>query len=177
VTWKIDARQGNEGYKIRWEIIQWTRGRGLDLGCGPQKTFPHFIGLDNNIDAQLFGIPANPDIRVDTCENLSLFSSKSMDFVFSSHLLEHIPPENVTACLEEWMRVIRLNGYLVLYLPDKSLYPNVGQLGANKDHKWDPDYESVVSFAEKVSRGWDLIDYQLRDNDNEYSGLYVFKVS
>jgi ADP-heptose:LPS heptosyltransferase/predicted SAM-dependent methyltransferase len=174
VTWKIDARQGNEGYKIRWEIIQWTRGRGLDLGCGPQKTFPHFIGLDNNIDAQLFGIPANPDIRVDTCENLSLFSSKSMDFVFSSHLLEHIQPDNVTECLKEWWRVMKDGAYLVLYLPDEDEYPKVGEKGANTDHKWNVNRERVIDYMRSI-KGWDLVDFQKRNKSDEYSLYFVFK--
>ena len=47
MVWKADDPQGNESGKIRWELVKWTRGRGLDVGCGPNKAFPHMIGVDN----------------------------------------------------------------------------------------------------------------------------------
>lgn len=176
MTWRKEDTPGNESAKIRWEIVKYTRGRGLDIGCGSWKQFPHFIGVDNKVDNQLFGQNINPDVTVDTAEKLDVFASQSMDFVFSSHLLEHIKPESVGWTLKEWCRVIKPKGFLVLYLPDKSLYPNIGKPGANPDHKWDPTYGQVVEYMEDVPRGWDLIDYQLRDQDREYSGFYVFEI-
>lgn len=173
MTWNRDDPQGNEGFKVRWEIIQYTRGRGLDLGCGPQKTFPHFIGVDNNIDEQLFGIKANPDIKVESCEKLDLFATNSFDFVFSSHLLEHFDYAKVPAILCEWMRVIKHNGYLVLYLPDEDAYPKVGEEGANHDHKWNVSYQKVVDAMQDTY--WDLVDFQTRHQDKEYSLYFVFK--
>ena len=93
MTWDINGPQGNESGKIKWEIVKWTRGRGLDLGCGYQKTFPHFIGVDNGRDGVLYGNPSNPDVRCETAAELPMFASGSMDFVFASHLLEHFPAE------------------------------------------------------------------------------------
>ena len=90
MVWKIDGPLGNESGKIKWEIVKWTRGRGLDLGCGMQKTFPHFIGVDSGKDRALFNHPVNADIWVESAAELPMFASGSMDFVFSSHLLEHI---------------------------------------------------------------------------------------
>ena len=34
MSWNINDPQGNESGKIKWEIVPYTRGRGLDLGCG-----------------------------------------------------------------------------------------------------------------------------------------------
>lgn len=47
MSWDPQAQQGCEHRKIRWEIVPWTRGKGLDLGCGVEKAYPHFIGVDN----------------------------------------------------------------------------------------------------------------------------------
>lgn len=174
MTWRADGPQGNEAGKICWELVRWTRGRGLDLGCGPQATFPHFIRVDNLKDTQLFGQHIKPDVRIDTAEDLSLFSTESLDFVFSSHLLEHIEPANVVKALKEWLRVIRIGGYLVLYLPDEAAYPKVGERGANPDHKWDVSYAALLTYMEKIG-GWDLIDYQQRHAGDEYSLFFVFK--
>ena len=174
MVWKADDPQGNESGKIRWEIVRWTRGRGLDVGCGPNKAFPHMIGVDNGTDIQLFGHQFKPDVWIDDAADLRLFGTESMDFVFSSHVLEHIPFDKVVKCLKEWLRVIKVNGYLVMYLPDETLYPKVGEPGANPDHKWNVSYKLLVELMEKAGH-WDLVDWQRRDQGTEYSLFFVFQ--
>lgn len=175
MTWRADDPQGNEAAKCRWDIVPFTRGRGLDLGCGPHKAYPHMIGVDSCKDTELFGIPMKPDVQVPDCADLSLFGDESMDFVFSSHLLEHI--EDYEAALAEWWRVIRPGGYLVLYLPHCDLYPRIGTEGANPDHKHDfhpsdirAAMERLVPYAE-----CDVILDETRDAGSEYSFLQVFR--
>jgi predicted SAM-dependent methyltransferase/ADP-heptose:LPS heptosyltransferase len=173
MTWSEKDPTGNESAKIRWEIVNYTRGKGLDLGCGPWKQFPHWIGVDNRKDSALFGQTMDPDVTVDTAEDLSLFASASLDFCFSSHLLEHIPYERVPDTLKEWMRVIKPKGYLVLYLPDEDEYPKVGEPCANVDHKWNVSYDKLLKAMERLP--FDLVDFQKRNNDKEYSLLFVFQ--
>jgi ADP-heptose:LPS heptosyltransferase/predicted SAM-dependent methyltransferase len=173
MVWKADGPAGDEAGKIKWEIVPYTRGRGLDLGCGPYKAFPHFRGIDSNVDARLFGIQAtSADFIIPTCEVLDDFASCSQDFVFSSHLLEHIVEwQNALA---EWWRVLKQGGYLVLYLPDEDEYPKVGEKGANPDHKWNVSYDKLVKAMESIG-GWDLVDFQKRNGGDEYSLYFVFK--
>ena len=64
MVWKADTEQLHETSKIRWELPQYTRGFVLDIGCGPDKGFPHFIGVDSRKDEKLFGIIMNPDLTV-----------------------------------------------------------------------------------------------------------------
>lgn len=173
MTWKATDPQGNESAKVRWEVVKYTRGKGLDIGCGAWKQFPHWIGVDNRLDTKLFNQAMDPDVTVDTAEDLSLFASNSLDFVFSSHLLEHIPYERVPATLKEWMRVLKPRGYLVLYLPDEDEYPKVGAEGANPDHKWNVSYDKVIDAMQSL--GWDLVDFQKRNEGLEYSLLFVFQ--
>lgn len=168
MTWRLDDPQGNEAAKIRWELVEYTNGTGLDLGCGQFKAFPHFIGVDNGHHWGMKGV----DVAVKTCEDLSLFAGHSMDFVFSSHLLEHIV--DTASALKEWWRVIKPGGYLVLYLPHKNFYPNVGQEGANPDHKHDFMPADVIAHMEKLG-GWDLVRNEERNEDREYSFFQVFK--
>ena len=171
MTWKADDPKGNESLKIKYHIVPYTRGRGLDLGCGDSKTYQHFIGVDNYKDMQLFGTPVKPDVVCDVTD-LSMFATGSMDFVFSSYLLEHI--EDYQAALKEWWRVIKPDGYLVLYLPHKDLYPNIGQPGANPDHKHDFLPEDIIKAMEAFD-GWDLVENETRGEDREYSFYQVFR--
>lgn len=171
MIWRVDDPQGEESKKIVWEVAPYLRGRGLDLGAGIFKVLPHVISVDNG-DHAVFGHNIRPDVMVQTAEKLDVFASQSMDFVFSSHLLEHI--QDYKSALKEWWRVVKQDGYLVLYLPHKELYPNVGQPGANPTHVHDFMPEDIISVMESFG-GWDLIDNQKRDQDMEYSMLLVFK--
>ena len=86
MVWAAGNPEGNEAGKIIFDIVPYTRGRGLDLGCGQYKAYPHMIGVDMGNHWTTMGANIISD-----CADLSLFSDKSMDFVFSSHLLEHMP--------------------------------------------------------------------------------------
>jgi len=167
MTWKSDDPQGDEASKIRWELVEYTNGRGLDLGCGQFKAFPHFTGVDNGHHWGMKGV----DVHVDTCENLDIFASDSMDFIFSSHLLEHIA--NYKVSLKEWFRVLKVGGRLVLYLPHKELYPNIGEKGANPDHKNDFMPDDIIGAMKEVG-GWDLVRNETRAQDREYSFFQVY---
>ena len=179
--WRINDPQGAEALKIKYEIVPYTRGRGLDLGCGMWKCYEHFIGVDSLKQwgslspADKYALNLNVDVRCD-CEKLDPFASQSMDFVFSSHLLEHI--EDAEAALREWWRVIKHGGYLVLYLPHAGFYPNIGQEGSNPDHKADYRPKDIIEMMKEVG-SWDLVRSENRcgSDDNEYSFLQIYQKS
>jgi ubiquinone/menaquinone biosynthesis C-methylase UbiE len=52
--------------------------------------------------------------------SLTWFADRSLDFVYSSHVLEDF--EDTSAVLAEWVRVLKPGGRLILYLPDERLY-------------------------------------------------------
>ena len=171
MTWRKEAPQGSESAKVRWEVVPYTRGLVLDIGCGPHKGFSHWIGIDNRNDTRMFGIEMNPDLTVPDATKLPMLASCAYDSVFSSHLLEHV--EDYKAALREWWRLVKPGGYLVLYLPHKSFYPNIGTDGANPDHKHDFLPSDIVEEMREIG-GWDLVENQERNEDDEYSFLQVF---
>ena len=173
--WKIDGPQGAESKKIVWEVAPYLKGRGLDLGAGMFKILPHAISIDSGEHSATFGHPFVANLRMD-CEKLDAFSSQSMDFVFSSHLLEHIV--NYKAALREWWRVIQIGGKLVLYLPHKSFYPNMGQPGANHTHVHDFMPQDIIDAMTEICSNavrYDLLECQDRNENDEYSMLLVFR--
>ena len=82
MTWSLETSRGNESAKIRWEALPYTRGAGLDIGCGPWKAFRHAIGIDGD---KHDGVQLVMDGT-----NLAIFADGKFDFVFSSHFLEHV---------------------------------------------------------------------------------------
>ena len=174
MTWDAKAPMGNESAKIKWEIVPYTRGLGIDIGCGPRKLFPHWIGVDSFKDSELFGVQYSSDVLKADASDLAVFASKSMDFVFSSHLLEHVEPEDVVKTLKEWWRLLKEGGYMTMYLPDEDEYPKMGEPEANPDHKWNVNRDKVIEYMRAI-KGWDLIDYQKRNQKDEYSLYFVFK--
>lgn len=173
MTWTLENSQGFESDKIAAFIVPYTRGRGLDVGCGMKLAWPHMIGVDGG---QHFGRGA-ASIVVSDASELPLFADGSLDFVFSSHTLEHIV--DTRAALQEWWRIIRPGGHLVLYLPHADLYPRIGEPGANPDHKHDFQPEDIVAHMGAVAgehhEGWTLVEDETRAETNEYSFFQVYR--
>jgi ADP-heptose:LPS heptosyltransferase/predicted SAM-dependent methyltransferase len=174
MTWYPDpaknrAYQSGESVKIMWELVPYTRGSGIELGCGPFKAFPHFTGIDaNRYEGEKFG----PQLVMD-CSHLGSFADRGFDFVYSSHLLEHL--QDTAAVLTEWWRVIDVGGHLVLYLPHRDFYPNIGEPGGNEDHKHDFVPADIVDIMRGVAPHWDLLECQERGDEDEYSFFLVFR--
>lgn len=171
MTWRPDVPadfQGETG-KIRWLALPYCAGSGLDIGCGPWKIGPHAIGLDGAAQPGAGG----PSLVMD-CTDLSMFASNHWDFVFSSHFLEHV--HDTAAVLQEFWRVVKPGGHLVLYLPHKDFYPNIGQYGANPDHKHDLVPADIIGHMKRIKfGGWDLLENDERSADYEYSFFQVYR--
>jgi ADP-heptose:LPS heptosyltransferase len=172
MTWSREDSKGNEAGKILWELVPYTRGFGLDVGCGPFKAFPHFLGVDNLKDVTLFGTPMKPDVVVEDACKMPQFADGACDYIFSSHLLEHIV--DYKAALKEWWRLVKVGGHFILYLPHKDLYPNIGQDGANLDHKHDFVEADILDAMDEFP-DWDCRRSEARSEAQEYSFLQVFK--
>lgn len=172
MVWRREDPQGNEAAKCRYDIVPFLGATCLDIGCGPSKVFPFFIGLDSGKDIELFGIEMKPDI-VGDCRRIPLFGDGAFDTVFSSHTLEHIVETEPT--LQEWWRLVKPGGHLILYLPHRDLYPRIGEPGGNADHKHDFAPEDIVRAMQTSAPDWTLLVNETRDQLREYSFLQVYR--
>lgn len=176
MTWRAEDPQMGESLKCRWDVVPYLRGKGIDIGCGANKVLPHAIGIDSLKDVELFGVQMKPDLVCEDATKMAI-PDADLDFCFSSHLLEHIP--DTRAALTEWWRVLKVGGYLTLYLPDRRLYPNIGQMGANPDHVHDflPDdiLNAMVPVCSACDTGIDVLVNEVRDQGMEYSFLLVMR--
>jgi predicted SAM-dependent methyltransferase len=81
---------------------------GLHLGAG-QTRLPHLVNCD------LYNPAA--DARVDAL-NLSGYTSGSIDYIESHHMIEHLSFAETHRALAEWHRVLCKGGLLVITFPD-----------------------------------------------------------
>ena len=130
------------------------------------------IGVDSCKDTLLFDIDIKPDVVCEDATNLDFIDNETLDFVFSSHLLEHL--QDTRAALTEWWSKLKVGGYLVLYLPHRDHYPHMGTVGSNPDHKHDFCEADIVEHMKTVG-SWDLKVNEMRASGNEYSFLQVFE--
>lgn len=80
------------------------KGYGYDIGCMKKEwSLPNSIPIDLSFD--------------DDYHALNL-PKNNVDFIFSSHCLEHI--ENWVEVMDYWYEVLKKGGTLFLYLPDYS---------------------------------------------------------
>ena len=79
-------------------------GDGFDIGC-------------NRVEWAYPG--AQPiDLKIDDEWNALHLPDRQVDYIFSSHCLEHLP--NWVNALDYWHTKLKTNGMLFLYLPDYS---------------------------------------------------------
>jgi SAM-dependent methyltransferase len=172
MVWAAEQPYCPESKKIVWEIAPYLRGQGIDVGAGSFKILPHAISVDNGCDNVMFGIPFKADVSVKSADTMPIFGTQSLDWVYSSHLLEHL--DDPEKALKEWWRVLKVKGLLILYLPHEDLYPKVGEPGANPDHKCNLNEQKVIDWMLNVGK-WDLIRCEQRNENEEYSFLMIFK--
>jgi SAM-dependent methyltransferase len=105
------------------------KGNGIDIGGKPDPLALY---------AELFPLVTSIrtwDLEDGDAQYLDTVSDETYDFVHSSHCLEHLhsPVEG----LENWLRILKPNGYLLITVPDEDLYEQgVFPSTYNKDHKW-----------------------------------------
>jgi predicted SAM-dependent methyltransferase len=58
-------------------------------------------------------------VIINDAANISDIMSQTYDFIFASHVLEHIA--NPIRALKEWIRITKLGGTIILILPEKSV--------------------------------------------------------
>lgn len=129
--WPEHLFNGNATAWIKEKALEYCKGDGMDFGAG-KWCLPGAIPVDNS-----------------TYFNLEDFDPASLDFVYSSHCLEHIRAWKIT--LEELVSKIKPNSIIFLYLP----HPESPWTDWRK-HKWTPTPELIVTELE--SQGIKIIE-------------------
>lgn len=106
-----------------------ARGDAFDFGCGVGRLtlalgahFERVVGVDI-ADTMIAHARAYNTLGervrylVNTRDDLSLLPDASFDFIYSSIVLQHIPPEASARYVAEFMRLLRPGGLAVFHVP------------------------------------------------------------
>lgn len=131
-TAKAMRRRYIEDFTGQFEWLKIFRGRGIDVGCGPDKLpFSKCIGFD------LEDGDAN---KLD-----KYFRPNTFDYLHASQCLEHM--HDPYAALDSWIRVVRPEGHLIFTVPDYVLYEQL-----QWPSRFNPDHKSSWSLYLTNSR-------------------------
>jgi SAM-dependent methyltransferase len=155
-----NVKHGSETSLARSRLAKYCNGFGLDIGFGGELIVPHALGFDLPRPYTKVG-EDNQTFQGDA-RNLGFLCDESVDFIYSSHLVEDFTYEQLVPLIREWFRVLKKGGNLIIYCPDEVLYgahcKATGQ-GYNLAHK-NKDF-SLGSFLTKVmyqtSLSYDLV--------------------
>lgn len=138
--WPDYLHVGGAAHAIVPAASRYCIGRGIDVGAG----YWPFPGA----------IPVDPFRGRGKETTLDSFEPGSLDYVFSSHCLEHI--ENPRDAIGAWRDLLRPEGVLFLYLPhERCLIWRPGSPFVKDGHKWSPTYETVSEML--VAEGMEII--------------------
>jgi SAM-dependent methyltransferase len=163
---------GREVDKCRERLQVYCEGVGLDIGCGSTDGHKGY-GEENKIKNTAIGFDRGFTNLTGYANDLHWFKDGSLDYIFSSHLLEHIEKPEMT--LLEWWRVLKDGGMLVMYLPLKDHYPSAGSEFANKDHKHDLDPIVILGWLRRINAVFDIVHIAECIENDEYSFDFVVR--
>lgn len=119
-----------EGNAARWVMPlaqYYCKGVGMDVGYSKiEWKLPNAFGIDDN-DCSGYNALNLPDISIINSNP----AITHWDYLFSSHMLEHLQGNWMT-CLDYWLTKIKVGGILFLYLPHAS--QNYWQPRNNRKH-------------------------------------------
>lgn len=144
-----------------WRVIvgdflqRWIRPQDavLDIGCGYGEFLNHVacvrrVGIDLNPDAAL-ALERDIEFHAGDVRDLSFLADASVDFVFTSNLMEHLPTKgDVERMLREARRVLKTGGHLVALGPNLRFLP--GEYWDFWDHLTPITDRSLVELLENL---------------------------
>ncbi len=152
-------------YEGHERMKPYLRGNGIDVACGHIKA-PEAVGIDIVPRGEEYhpGYTSVADLCFDAMD--LPFRDGTLDFVFCSHGLEHMPSPR--SALREWARVLKPGGHLCCIVPDVRYvyFDDPDAPGGRIYHGLEPD--KIRPMLDNI--GLDVLYYDtIRDN-------YVFDI-
>jgi SAM-dependent methyltransferase len=105
---------------VKYLAQKYCKGKGVDVGAG-NWSIDGAKAVENNENETAYKLLENDE---------------SLDYVFSSHLLEHLDKPQVA--IEEWSKKLKSGGILFMYLPHPACHMWKKE-NLSEHHLWNPD--------------------------------------
>lgn len=124
------------------DVVQGKELR-LNIGCGLIK-IPGFIGVD---------IVKTPAVGVQTAAWDLPYKPNTIAEIYSSHMIEHLTPDQQDKALREWHRVLKVGGKLKIRCPNFELYVKE-YMNASEDQRFqNPWYlRNIFGWRNKIGQ-------------------------
>lgn len=104
-------------------------GHGVDIGGKPDPLGQYAGIFPRMLSCRTW------DLEDGDAQYMKGIPDEHFDFLHSSHCLEHMV--DVHVALDNWVRIVKRGGYLIITIPDEDLYEQgVFPSRFNSDHKW-----------------------------------------
>lgn len=147
-------------------VANFCRGLGIDIGCGTNRFSDTVMTVDSHphIDA---------DMVWDCLKAPYPFRDNSFDFVFASHVIEDFAPDQIQGVFDEWLRVIKPGGYMVLLVPDiaRHRYPGIEERWSEADELVQKGERNIGDLkgncSHRICMGLDVLHDLIKDRKVE----------
>lgn len=178
----------SETAKFRHLTAPFCTGIGVDIGAGGDAVVPSAICVDlakSNCPA----MGSSPVHIPMDCRKLSaIFMDESLDYIYTSHLLEDFTWDEAQRLLGLWVDLLKPGGYLVILVPEGSLWRRAVENGhpPNFNHRHEfvrgeltqfiCEYNAAHSVSASLRRPmqFDVVTESIPD-PADYSILFVAK--
>lgn len=166
----------SETDKYRHLTQKYCKGVGIDIGSQGCPVVPWAFNIDLPHEEFAFynsnNIPKGPIQICCRAEKLWMIEVGSLDFVYSSHLLEDFV--DWMPILQEWVSKLKKGGKLIILVPDKEKWNAAISQGQppNCQHKHESSLGELSTYAPAL--GLKIIEERYTDEvENDYSILFV----
>lgn len=161
--------------KIRHLVLDYCKGNGIDIGSGGEPVVPWAIQIEQPEEEYARYNSGNaPRVPIQwrgSCWDLP-FKTHTLDWVFSSHLIEDFFPEAQEELFAIWTKPLKSGGHLIVVAPDKALWEAALAAGQppNDSHRHELTPGEMTEYARRVG-GLTVIRDSLAGED--YSILFI----
>lgn len=169
----------SETEKYRKLTVPYCQGSGVDIASQGDAVVPWAMSFDlpeKEFLKYSSGHPPKGPIHLRGTATKLPFDSKSLDFVYSSHLLEDF--SDWLPLLSEWSRCVKIGGNLVILIPEKDLWDAAIRNGQppNNSHKHEGRVGELTDIFQRYFGHFEVQEDRLTDlYPGDYTILFVAK--
>lgn len=170
----------SETQHYRHLTVKYCQGNGLDIASGGDPVVPTAIQVElPEAEYERYNsgqAPGHPIEWRGTCFDLP-FKNDVLDYVYSSHLIEDFSRDKWRELFDEWRRVLKPGGYLIIIVPEVSRWNRAVADGQPPNGSHSVPEPSVGDMSRiSMEIGLEIVSEKLTEcHPHDYSILGIFR--